>query len=154
MTSEGRWQTSPKGRGQRMACNIRLDSLLDSLLDSTSQLQVWITVFIECIFAEKIIVPPISPIHMGMCNTTTSTIAKGSQYEGKKPKSRFAVSARSQLTMGQNPVPVNIPIPTNMGEFTYQAKWNPKTVWTHGQLSELGSLWPNTRCHLRLRCPA
>ena len=40
------------------------------------------------------------------------------------------------MAMGQNPVPpVNIPIPTTIGskmggEFTYQPKWDPKTVLT------------------------
>ena len=40
------------------------------------------------------------------------------------------------MAMGQKPVPpVNIPIPTKIGskmggEFTYQPKWDPKTVLT------------------------
>ena len=41
----------------------------------------------------------------------------------------------TQMAMGQKPIPsVNIPIPTRiptkMGEFTYQPKWNPKTILT------------------------
>ena len=39
------------------------------------------------------------------------------------------------MAMGQNPVPVNIPIPTQTeskmgGAFTYQPKWDSKTVLT------------------------
>ena len=45
------------------------------------------------------------------------------------------------MAMGQNPVPpVNIPIPTKIGsktggEFTYQPKWDPKTVLTTTPMS-------------------